>query len=823
MVSLYAKRAPFPDESISGYLVRLIEANGQPRLKRLLQLLEQHSGVAIGSAMDVLTSPEALSSLAAINGLEKDTFADKPLARSRAHEGVSIWSGGHTWPAPALAIEHHQVCPQCLRESPHHRHPWLLYYAPICVVHGQALIDSCPHCGSALKLDRGAVYLCGGCGRDLRRIEAGPAVNEPLVSFAARLQEMCTLSFGTAHYNEAIEPQDVYALWALAGIPEPGEMLTAKRLYRARAVPRDQRLAALQVLSDAWTGARLDSEYLRRSLTERWRHLSAIPCPELTVDRLNAACREIDFDYEVLPVLLRDEPLDDTYPTIREWGQHPPYLPSAEAAAAFLELPLEAFEGLLRHPKLQTERLDDEGFDGDKILAMRDFIGSLLGPHEVDQAIGVPGVALLLERAGVIQPWKGFEQQPKRFPAHELADIFDRLFEAIRPVADGVGAVPLASTLRDDAPDKLARCLTLMLNGGLSPVSWCKPYRLIDLHFDPHAVDQALTAARDLVLPCKGPNLCTSIDTDNSGSGTECVARSDEDDASRQRAVERSAPPVARPLILRENPYPVADGLVWVDGIRRTSDGWVLDALCLRGERIERHDMDLRAGLRTQLVDTEGRFYTGNVTPDIRIDVNDLRRAARVYDPEELFRHSLPRLRCSSRHAAYLLPGDQRIYVPALLIIGMLFGGQKDLERVLLSKTGMSGLGEAEKSVSEVVINLKRDRVPPQISNRLARHLAWGLASEDAGRSHASILDFAKRGRIDLQMPEAGLNCWASAIECEGEFLVTELRAVDLNLPIPAPEIVVQGVGRTKRVKAYVKRKKSPKSSSYVPVHDPKG
>lgn len=821
VASLYAKRAPFPDESMSGYLVRLVDANGQPPLKSLLALLEIHSGAAIGSAMDALASPEAMSSLATINGLEPDTFTDKLLVRSRAYEGGFIGSDGYTWPEPALAIERHQVCPQCLRESAYHRQQWSLYHAPICVVHGQALIDSCPHCGSALKLDRRAVFLCGGCGRDLRRIEAGPPVGERLAAFAARLQEMGTLSFGTAHYNEAIEPQDIYTLWALAGLPEPGEQLSAKRLYRTRVVPRDRRLAALQVLADAWTGGRLDSRRLRRSLSDRWRHLSAIPFPALIGDRLAAACREIDFDYELLPVLLRDEPFDDTYRTIREWGRHPPYLPSAEAAAAYLEVPLEAFAGLLRHPKLQTERLEDEGFDGDKILAMRDFVGSLLDPATVDQAVGVPGAAVLLECAGVIKPWKGFEQQSRRFPAHDLAEIFDRLFEAIRSSQDDAGSMSLASTLGEAAADQVASDLILMLNGGLSPVGWSAPYRLIGLRFDP----KALSAARDAsqqrgvtqIRAASGmpANPCIAA------SGDESVAECQRDDASFDRAEDTPAPPYTGRIERRESSYPVPKGLVWVDGIRLQGDSsWSLDALCLRGERIERHDMDLQAGLRTQLVDTDGRFYTRNITPDILIHVDDLRNAAPVLHPQELFRNSLPRLRTSDRHAVYLLPGDEKIYVPALLLIGMMFGGQNDIERVLLSDAGLTQFGKAEMNERQVELHLNRDQVPPTISDRLARLLAWGLVSDDARRSHASILDYAHQGRIDLKIPKVSLSCWASAIECDDEFLVTEFRSVDLKLPIPANEIVIRGVGRSKRIKSYAKRKKSPLSSSYVRTHD---
>lgn len=168
-------RQPFPDESAMGLLLDLAERNGYPSARFVANCL----GIKPKRLMaGDKTSLELLSR--SIHGATTKLIQRGPSGRSGAGQ-FPIEIGGEQLSSTILLKEHRRACPECLKESRHHRFWWDLRPLTTCPRHGLVLVDRCS-CPDGLKLSWGdaGVFKCRQCGSDdpatLPRVDADPLV-----------------------------------------------------------------------------------------------------------------------------------------------------------------------------------------------------------------------------------------------------------------------------------------------------------------------------------------------------------------------------------------------------------------------------------------------------------------------------------------------------------------------------------------------------------------------------------------------------------------------------------------------------------------------
>ncbi|MCL4488380.1 MAG: TniQ family protein [Chloroflexi bacterium] len=176
---------PYPGECLSGYLLRLAEANGALRFWSLARdlfprwtmdeqvlLLRWEYPLDEWGRLPLRTqrTPDQLRALSVAPWLEKFR---PPISLTRPGR----LSPGH-WLRGAVRPRL-QVCPQCLQEEPYVRLLWRLMPVEICLAHGCWLQGECSQCGHTLRVvSPGMRYLhCADCGLDLRQlpVESAPA------------------------------------------------------------------------------------------------------------------------------------------------------------------------------------------------------------------------------------------------------------------------------------------------------------------------------------------------------------------------------------------------------------------------------------------------------------------------------------------------------------------------------------------------------------------------------------------------------------------------------------------------------------------------
>jgi transcriptional regulator with XRE-family HTH domain len=180
---------PYPDECLSGYLLRLAEANGLNQMKALAQdlfpmwsrpaqtaLLRWEYPMDTWGRIPLRTQIPAadLKRMTVLPWLEK--FRAAPVLARPGYLAPGHFLRGIV--APSL-----QICPLCLQAQPYIRLLWRLTAVHVCLQHRCLLQTHCHQCGrplSAIGPDQHYLH-CTVCNADLRQLPIAEASQDVLV------------------------------------------------------------------------------------------------------------------------------------------------------------------------------------------------------------------------------------------------------------------------------------------------------------------------------------------------------------------------------------------------------------------------------------------------------------------------------------------------------------------------------------------------------------------------------------------------------------------------------------------------------------------
>jgi len=209
--TLPLRPAPYPGESLSGYLLRLADLNGYRIFWDLASDL--FPGWEVPQQIHKLSWEYPLEDWGRIpvrTGLSRDelsgttvvAWVEKFRRPPDLHRSVYM-SPGHF--LHGVVNRELRVCPQCVQSQPYIRLLWRLSPVTACLEHGCLLEGRCPDCGNCLTpVSQNACHMqCTTCGRDFRSLPASRAPAD-LLKAQERLQEdVCLLLDPTATIAKA--------------------------------------------------------------------------------------------------------------------------------------------------------------------------------------------------------------------------------------------------------------------------------------------------------------------------------------------------------------------------------------------------------------------------------------------------------------------------------------------------------------------------------------------------------------------------------------------------------------------------------------------
>jgi TniQ len=154
--------APYPTESLLGYVLRVSEDNGYSSPWSVYQLAAMKSNEMKVPGVNI----EKLARITNWPSEKLDTI------EYSAPSGQPRWCRllGHPVLPQDLNLNHPRFCPQCVREKGFLEAHWDLALMIACPIHRCLLASSCPECGRRLRWFRHGLLECE-CGGDLSECE----------------------------------------------------------------------------------------------------------------------------------------------------------------------------------------------------------------------------------------------------------------------------------------------------------------------------------------------------------------------------------------------------------------------------------------------------------------------------------------------------------------------------------------------------------------------------------------------------------------------------------------------------------------------------
>lgn len=171
--------APYPTESLLGYVLRVSESNGYSSPWSVYRLAAMKSNEMKVPGVNI----EKLARITSWPSVKLDTIAYS------APSGQPRWCRllGHPVLPQDLNLSHPRFCPQCVREKGFLEAHWDLALMVACPIHRCLLVSSCPECGRRLRWFRHGLLECE-CGGDLSSwdLQSIPEAEASLVDMIRR-------------------------------------------------------------------------------------------------------------------------------------------------------------------------------------------------------------------------------------------------------------------------------------------------------------------------------------------------------------------------------------------------------------------------------------------------------------------------------------------------------------------------------------------------------------------------------------------------------------------------------------------------------------
>lgn len=224
----------------------------------------------------------------------------------------------------------------------------------------------------------------------------------------------------------------------------------------------------------------------------------------------------------------------------------------------------------------------------------------------------------------------------------------------------------------------------------------------------------------------------------------------------------------------------------WLDGWRRTQDGWMLDGFAREASGWAARTLSPSCLLqRRRLFEPSAAPFARLHSNSVHLKIPDLSKLSPLLQPGKLIGSLIPPAR-RTRQAIYVTVHQGRqVYVPAALLLPLLWTWTAGALDALLTPNSLGMyLSRAER---EDGLHVEASGLLARVgaSDTSLRRLSWLAQCSDAQASWASVLTFAHNGELRLRLPSAALDVWAWGVELPTGLLVAELSPAPLEIDLP--------------------------------------
>jgi hypothetical protein len=183
-----------PDESFTGYILRLTEENGYSSPSWIINLANFENNLTLPNYSFRSISAESFELLASLSNSTGLELAQITYQRVDTRSRLFHAFFGAPIHRSFIQAKRPKICSECLREAAYCRRIWEFILITVCPIHRCMLIDQCPNCNRPIKWVRTSVCICP-CKFDWRESTVLP-VGDLEVNLARVIHHLCGLPCG---------------------------------------------------------------------------------------------------------------------------------------------------------------------------------------------------------------------------------------------------------------------------------------------------------------------------------------------------------------------------------------------------------------------------------------------------------------------------------------------------------------------------------------------------------------------------------------------------------------------------------------------------
>lgn len=182
---LLVRPRPLLDESLTGYLIRVAEANSYSTVGWLLDMADL--------PISAVTRPTNLRTLAERLSVDLGMLQDRAYWQPPRRTAAFVTFFTDVVRRHQILRQTARVCPACLRERAYCRAHWDIRMYAACHLHSRLMLEKCPKCSHQITWRRRKVSHCGECDFDFRNHEA-PQARFEVATICRRIAESISRS-----------------------------------------------------------------------------------------------------------------------------------------------------------------------------------------------------------------------------------------------------------------------------------------------------------------------------------------------------------------------------------------------------------------------------------------------------------------------------------------------------------------------------------------------------------------------------------------------------------------------------------------------------
>jgi hypothetical protein len=398
-----------------------------------------------------------------------------------AYEATLVWRNAQL-PERAWHLDKSPVCVVCLRRDGYLDYDCDFAHLPVCTKHSILLHSHCPRCKHALTWSRPSLNHCGDCSYDLR-LSSAVEVDAATVTFSAAQLRFAEVAISSPGSRMVVSAADFLALLEVLTL-FPREPFRKTDYPSLREVASDERLASLESLAAAAQGSEtLTRDRLVSALLRPFPWLAPFDSDALQRAILRKLLARSQLSGSLRRFLLYGYPEVEAELAAWREGRSLPALSTERDLAQRLGVELRELVQLRKWLTITTP-VRFEGFDGDEVLAARDYLDGFSSFESLDLAFGIEGVTAALVRMGLLSAWQLQRWSAPRVSADGLLTLLltlhERAWHKLTPVVDHQNGNPVLPVPAHDG-EAAAGVLAGLLHGNLTVGAWRAPYRVADI------------------------------------------------------------------------------------------------------------------------------------------------------------------------------------------------------------------------------------------------------------------------------------------------------------------------------------------------------